>query len=597
MVKGTPWSDVVPRAFVTRGYPVERTNFTCPFRVRSIVRNTRSVIEWDTEGNLVGNTQVKPDNAITMRHAHSLFLSCITMGLQAQQCEWLTSAPIDYEMNPSMASEVLASAPGRLVTGRNTTGDYVYGQTIYGNAVIESLDSDGLPDWSCGLHDSASVESAVVSADGRAFFAGRFMGTLQLCNGEVVGGVPGQGSFNENLFLLAVDLNDGTIEWTRNVSLAHEQGQGIPSLALDPQGRLWYSVAEWGVGKAVRVDESGSDVETRIVDGVRVMGTISFDPWGGLYMSGSCDNFGFAFGGQSFADPGTSGYSMFVLRYKPDGSAGFAEFAEDITFQDPKVVATTDGFAYVAGNIFDSTRWGDIELHGPNWSSEVFLARLDSMGQFLWAIESSSEPGSPITGAMTRSKGPCIALDAEDRLYLIGDSRGTTDWGNGITSGGGQPTDHRLSVVAFEEDGSAVWSADSGVSPGFNEARTVAASAAPGSVYFAAHARDPFSFGAHTTNEEDVQAAVFGELSGISTGIRPVMRDRGDEVWPVPSRAVVHVRYKGRTTTAVLITSSGEQVRTLRLVPGRNSIDLSYLPTGLYFLRTAEGEVMRVVKE
>lgn len=532
-----------------------------------------------------------------MRPILTLLLCCSMALLEAQQCSWLTSVSIDYDMNPSMPAEVLASAPGRLVIGRNTTGDFVYGQTIYGNAVVEALDLDGLPVWSCGLYDSVNVKSAVVSEDGRAFFAGSFMGAMQLCDGSVLGGLPGQGLWNENLFLLAVDLNTGLVEWTRNLSLVHDQALSVPSMALDPQGRLWYAVSEWGVGKAVRVDGNGADVETRIVDGVRTLGTISFDPWGGLYMSGGCENNGFAFGGQTFTNAGTTGYSMFVLRYKPDGTAGFAEFADDITFQDPTVVATSDGHAYLAGSLFNATQWGDLQLHGPNWSQEIFLTRLDSLGEFIWALESAPLVPEPIAGNFTRSAGPCITLDPDDNLYLIGDARGTTEWGNGVVTGSSVLTDHVLAVVAFGADGHALWSADSQVNAGWGEARTVTAMAEEGSVHIALHIRDPFTFGVHTTGEAGIQSAVFAELSGISTGVRPVMHDRGGEAWPVPSRALVYVRHKGAATTAVLLTASGEQVRTLRLAPGRNNIDLSYLPTGLYFLRTAEGEVTRVVKE
>lgn len=533
-----------------------------------------------------------------MRQLLTLSLLASTSWINAQQCDWLTSASIDYDSNPSMPSEVMASAPGRIVIGRNTTGDFVYGQTLYGNAMIEALDMDGLPVWSCWLHDSVNVRSAVVSEDGHAYFAGSFMGALQLCDGSVLGGETGQGLWNENLFLVAVDLNTGLVQWTRNLSFVHDQALSIPSLALDPQGRLWYAVAEWGVGKAVRVDENGGDVETRIVDGVRTMGTISFDPWGGLYMSGGCENNGFAFGGQAFANAGTTGYSMFVLRYKPDGTAGFAEFADDITFQDPAVVATSDGHAYLAGSIFDPTQWGDLQLHGPNWSQEIFLMRLDSLGEFIWAVESAPLAPTPIAGNFARSAGPCIALDPEDNLYLIGDARGTTDWGNGIVTGSSVLTDHVLAVVAFAADGSALWSADSEVNAGWGEARTITANVEPGAVHFAAHIRDPFAFGPHTTNVADQQAAVFGELSGLTTSVRERRSASDMQAWPVPAQDIVHVeRASLNTTAADLLNSAGQLVRSLALHPGRNSLAIGDLQSGLYLLRTAEGEAVRVVKE
>ncbi len=548
-------------------------------------------------GNDRRSDQVYEMNTQPMHRLLTVSLLLCTTLIHAQQCDWLTSATIDYDMNPSMPSEVLASAPGRLVAARNTTGDFVYGQTLYGNAVLEALDLDGSAIWNCPLNDSVNVRSAVVAEDGRAFFAGSFMGAMQLCDGSVLGGVPGQGLWNENLFLLAVDLNTGLVEWSRNLSFVHDQALSVPSMTLDPQGRLWYAVSEWGVGKAVRVDENGADVETRIVDGVRTLGTISFDPWGGLYMSGGCENNGFAFGGHAFANAGTTGYSMFVLRFKPDGTAGFAEFADDITFQDPTVVATSDGHAYLAGSLFDTTQWGGLQLHGPNWSQEIFLTRLDSLGDFIWAMESAPNAPTPIAGNFTRSAGPCITLDPDDNLYLIGDARGTTDWGNGVFTGSSVLTDHVMAVVAFAADGNALWSADSEVNAGWGEARTITANAEPGAVHIAAHIRDPFTFGAHTTGEASIQSAVFAELSGISTEVRPVIDRSNGEAWPVPSRSVVHLRHTGPSTSATLLTATGEQVRTTRLVPGTNTIDLSFLPAGLYFLRTAEGEVVRVVKE
>jgi hypothetical protein len=201
---------------------------------------------------------------------------------------------------------------------------------------------------------------------------------MQVCDGSVLGGVPGQGMWNEKPVPVRGRPQHGLIEWTRNLSFVHDQALSIPSLALDPQGRLWYAVSEWGVGKAVRVDESGADMETRIVDGVRTLGTISFDPWGGLYMSGGCENVGFAFGGEAFTNEGTTGYSMFVLRYKPDGTAGFAEFADDITFQEPQVVATADGHAYSQGG-------SSMARNGATWNYTAQLVGRglpDALGQY-----------------------------------------------------------------------------------------------------------------------------------------------------------------------------------------------------------------------
>lgn len=533
-----------------------------------------------------------------MRPLLTLSLLLSTTLIHAQQCDWLTNAAVEYELNPSLPNEVLAGAPGRLVLARQLSGDFVYGQTVYGRAIVEAMDpGDGLPIWSCALFDSVNVESAVVSAEGKAYFAGRFMGTLGFCDGSILGGVPGQVLWHENLFLMAVDLNTGLLEWTRNLSLTHDQALSVSSLALDPQGRLWYSVAEWGIGKAVRVDANGMDQETRVIDGVRLLGTLSFDPWGGLYMSGACDNSGFAFGGEAFTDPGTSGYSMFVLRYRPDGTAGFVEFADDITFQDPTVAATSDGHAYLAGNIFDTSQWGDITFSGPNWVSDVFLTKLDSTGEFLWGVE-SAPVGSAFIGDLSRANGPCIAVDADDHVYLMGNLRGQVDWGNGVVSNGLTIGAQTISVVAFAPDGTPQWAATSMPGGMFDQAQTLTANAEEGTLHFAGHITAQFTWLPHTTNSGGTQAALFGKLSGLSTGGRERSTELDLVAWPVPAAGVVYVDLPGtKRTSASLVNSVGQLVLTITLVPGRNTIYMTDLRSGLYVLRTAEGSAVRVVKE
>ncbi|SOD20213.1 T9SS type A sorting domain-containing protein [Pedobacter xixiisoli] len=47
---------------------------------------------------------------------------------------------------------------------------------------------------------------------------------------------------------------------------------------------------------------------------------------------------------------------------------------------------------------------------------------------------------------------------------------------------------------------------------------------------------------------------------------------------------------------AKIYNVQGQQVKVLRLVEGINNIDLGYLPSGVYFLRTADGEVTKLIK-
>lgn len=534
-----------------------------------------------------------------MRNLLVLSIMGCTAVLRAQQCTWLHAEPLAYESNPSMPNVVVASAPERLVAAWQNSGVFIYGSDLYGDAALVQLDPlNGSPLWSCPLGDTVNVESAAVSSSGMAYFAGRFMGDLALCDGSVLGGVQDGGPWTVNVFLVAVDLTTGMVEWKRNLTSTHDQALGVPSLAIDPAGNLWYAVLEWGVGKAVRVDESGQDVETRIVDGVRNLGSISFDPWGGLYMSGAVDDAGFAFGGQAYQGYGGTGYNMFVLRFKPDGTAGFAAFAPDITFQDPTVVATYDGHAYLAGNLFDVSQWGDIVFDGPEWSSGLFLTRLDSVGDFLWGREAETLVEGQITGDVLRSKGPCIAVDAADQVYVMADVRGTVGWDNGVTSGSGPLSQRVQTMIAFNPAGMVQWSLSSEPSNGYQESRTLTASALPNTVHFAGHVRDPLTFGSHTVNQIDQQAAVLGMVSSGPTDVGGMDDTEASRIWPVPASSTVrfHVDESDRGPATVM-SSDGRFVLQVSLSGLVSELDVHDLVPGVYTMRTAKGTVMRFVKE
>ncbi|MBX2980787.1 MAG: T9SS type A sorting domain-containing protein [Flavobacteriales bacterium] len=534
-----------------------------------------------------------------MRKSLLITAFLFTTAITAQQLDWLHGNGVDYDMNPGMPKHSLASAPGLLVSARTTDVRFIYSTEVYGSVTLEKLDpTTGAVELACLLEDSVSVVHAVVDPAGIAYFSGFFIGDeLELCDGTSLPGVAGV-QFTENLFLMAWDLQTGSALWVRNLTATQPEGFDVGALTVDAQGRLWYAVLEFNDGHVIRVDASGSDVEVRTVGNIRRISGISLDPWGGLYVSGSCDNVTLTFGGQGFPVSSTMGYNMFVLRYKPDGTAGFAEFAPDITFSDPLVVATQDGHAYLAGDQhLDGPGWGGIDFNGPNWGSNIFLVKLDSTGQFLWSAESAPSEGG-VLGDLARARGGCVALDQQDRPILMGTLRGLIDWGNGVVSNGQIISQNSITVVAFDGDGTPQWAATSEPSPWFARAQSVVATAEPGVVHFIGHAASEFTFSGHTVGAPGAQTAVVGRIDAISTGVaeRPVINALA--AWPNPVADVLFVELDATTVVPVeMLNSAGQRVRSLSLVPGRNSIDVRGLATGLYLLRTAMGEAARVVVE
>lgn len=219
-----------------------------------------------------------------------IILSSITnTKVLAQEVQWLKSWPMDYNQNPILPNQLLVSTSDVLFGVRLTSYKFPYGTDIFGDLSLDHYDvSNGELLWSCELSGNIAASAATIEESGLVFITGKFIGEqLETCQGMTLTG--GGGQFQVHHFLMALNLNDGEILYLRNLSLTHPNANAISSLAIDPEGRLWYVVEEWGSAKIVRVNEAGVDQETRILNGPRRIGTLSFDPWGGLYVSGATD--------------------------------------------------------------------------------------------------------------------------------------------------------------------------------------------------------------------------------------------------------------------------------------------------------------------
>lgn len=509
---------------------------------------------------------------------------------RAQEVEWLNSWPMDYNLNPILPEQLLVSSSDFLFGVRLTSYKFAYGADILGDLSLDRYDSStGELIWSCELSGNLIAGAAVVDESGIAYFTGRFIGDqIETCQGVTLPG--GGGQFEIHHFLLALDMNDGEILWLRNLSALHPDANAITSLAIDPEGRLWYVVEEWGTGKIVRVNEEGIEQETRILIGPRRMGTLSFDPWGGAYVSGAADEADFTFGGQTFQVEQATGYKMFVLRYRADGTAGFVEFANDETFKNPTVIASNDGHAFLADNLISETQWGDLYLFEPEWLSTVFITKVDSTGNFIWSVQGRSLPGG-ISGDVERSKGPCITIDNQGVVYFIANQRGLVDWGNDIVSGMESITARTITILGISNDGIPIWSLSSLSNGYYNNAQTITASINEESIYFAAQINSEFNFPPHNTNSNDIQASMVGQARTMPLSISERHMNNSLAFWPNPTLDRINFQIESKSNLEGKIWNSTGQLRaSIQLQPGLNQYNVEKLSPGIYFMQLENGQ-------
>lgn len=514
-------------------------------------------------------------------------------GLAAQQPDWLVSWPVNWTMNPAMPRHVLASSPGgNLMAARLDDATLSFGISVFGSVAVHRLDpGTGQPLWSCGLAPNATADCGAVDDNGNVYVAGQFMDDMPLCDGSVLGHT-GSG-LDVDLYLMKFDPT-GLLVWKRNISASQPDATMLDAMAIDPNGDLWYAISDFTLTRIQRVDAAGNDVEQRFIDGGKTIGGMSFDPWGGLYVSGGCDNNAFAFGGITPVLPANEPYLMFLCRFKPDGTGDWAQFAPDITFQFPVVVADAFGNAYIAGSILGDTEWGGLPVNGADWVSATFMAKADSTGQFLWTVESDTA-GGPITGDIDAAVRGCLAVDGAGNPYLTGAVRGQVDWGNGVVSTSVSLGLRAQTIVAFDANGTPLWAANS-QDTGTLTAQTIT-STADATLFFSNHTHDVFGFPPHQAGTSGVQSYILGRISDPNTALPDRMFDRSITAHPSPFKA--GFRISPRPGSGALVRAIDAAGRVVHTGGYRDDLGTDW-PAGLYAVEVREGEardVVRVVKE
>ncbi len=108
--------------------------------------------------------------------------------------------------------------------------------------------------------------------------------------------------------------------------------------------------------------------------------------------------------------------------------------------------------SYVTGSFSDKITFGNTELT-PEGDGDVFVAKLDAGGNWLWAKRAGGEQ---------RSAGQAIATDKKGNSYLTGMFTGRADFGEHNVSGG---ANFDIFAAKIDADGKWIW-ANSGTSVG-----------------------------------------------------------------------------------------------------------------------------------
>jgi hypothetical protein len=276
-------------------------------------------------------------------------------------------------------------------------------------------------------NDQTQVTGVVVDAVGTTYVTGIFRGSLTL------GSTTLTSVGNYDVYVAALDAT-GAYRWA--VQAGGRQGDSSTGLALDASGNLYvggytesteatfstFTVRNESYGGSVfvaKLSPTGTWLWVSQAGGAgnnyTYGGRIAVDALGNAYITGQLRGWDIRFGATSVANEGA--YNAFVAKLDPAGNWQWAVVEGGDGYDNGSSIALDgSGNIYVTG-IFWSTaaRFGTTFLRNAGYRGDIFVAKLDASGHWLWAVRG---------GSNVDEGGAAIAVDQAGNAYVTGNITG-----------------------------------------------------------------------------------------------------------------------------------------------------------------------------
>ncbi len=195
---------------------------------------------------------------------------------------------------------------------------------------------------------------------------------------------------------------------------------------------------DWDNGYSIAVDNYGSIYTTGLF-----RGTADFDP-----------------GADTFNLTSNGGNDIFVSKLDPMGGFVWARSFGSTKFEYAYAIDVDDeGSVYITGQFSDSVDFDpgpDVSYLYSNGSNDIYILKLDSAGDFVWA--------KSIGGGGVVDQGYALTVDADHNLYVTGSFVGTVDFDPGPDVFNLNPLNMAGNAFVLKLDavGDFVWAKDMG---------------------------------------------------------------------------------------------------------------------------------------
>ncbi len=320
---------------------------------------------------------------------------------------------------------------------------------------------------------------------------------------------------------------------------------------------------------------------------------VTTDVAGNVYIAGNNTSAYMIFGSDTLIDP-----SIYLAKYDRSGNLLLAEKLCDAAAKVSSIVCDASGNVIIGGSftgteVFDTDTLVGAPTVSPTGTSTLFLVKLDSAANVLWARDANGSCGLA-----------SLACDAAGNIFMTGELNDPwAPWSGGtitigaytLTTSGG----YDILIAKYSGAGSVLWAASAG---GARDDRGMAITvdASGNNIYvtgfFSSLDMQIRSDELHDGSTSSVFLAKFNPFLGEGVPSE-TLATKKISVFPNPATQELTISASSPINQVTITSIIGETVFTNAFNTENARVDISDMPAGVYFIKINGAEVRKFVKE
>jgi hypothetical protein len=514
-----------------------------------------------------------------------LYLLALLFSLyaNAQSFEWIVTPETSVDINPDMIGYATAGdADGNIYFAGFKDTPYPYND-IKGNLFYNKYNSAGQLLFSNTFTGKGSVYKIVADNSGNSYVALNYLNSL-----TVSGTTFTSSSQGEQWVLLKLN-SQGSLIWYRELDTDVPEWNEIAdfrAMALDAMGNLYIGYDTYLNSYIIKLSPAGVEMLTIEQENVSRITSVSVDTDGNIIAAGSCANQDAIYAGVSVGN--SLLYNTYIVKYSPMGQYQWVKYVEDITCPEPQVVTHNANEIYFSSHLFGDYQFDGITAEGPlQGFSDFFIAKLDASGNFQWVKE---VPGQ---GMVTPGNRNFLSIDSSGNIYFTGQTAGTIQWGNNITTGS-QNFNYRGIVLKYNPSGNIVM-AKTIMGNSYSQFGSIHVNP-DNSIYTTGIGMGTLTFDAIQHVPQNANYYPFlTKISGNST-LGTESEGAGElTVYPNPATNVLYVNSE-KEIEATIYNTLGQKLKTV-MISRESPVFIEDLAQGSYFIQFADNYTAKIIKQ